>query len=626
LATGRDPHATPQVDVVDASLQLLRIQVEQRDLVELTKALQRARDLAVRLSALSGYSGLGALHEAIHEAEVLHAELKRRFQAIEGAKSRLAAAIAAQDAADLASAVACGCTVVSELDPTDPTFGAEGAALRRLVDEAKALVSKLGALQSELRAAISAGEVDAIDRILSTAGWVTSRHITELQTARLLRQEVAAASEALDSALSSGQAANWNVHLIETAALHDAIKLASSVSVISPSLALKTEGAQQILELRTAIRAKDFVRARKLLNGYERRTDLEELAKIYRLVEHQGKARRDTDALIASLKGIDARAVRGEEKEERLKLVAQRLSSLQHLMLEIGHRPFLYLPVDYPSLRKEIRKAEERVALVLGADYVKMDFSAVPDASVDMTADEKRTVAAIEKRRITFEGIAGDSGVVPFPPVNTSPPSKGGQEAELALAEGGFESNRSRAKSRQDIEEEGFHVGASVLHDERGRGTVKDVNWGDKRGKPIYVHFETGEVHHYSEDSALKKLRILLEHVSLSRQESEEVHRDLFRQHSELNRVSPWLSQSPAAMARTASAPGMFCGPIMEERPSPERSPESHVQRSQIGFASHVLNQNKQRRRSSLLTDLTTHARPRFAGEEIEDALEVPGE
>ena len=48
------------------------------------------------------------------------------------------------------------------------------------------------------------------------------------------------ASEALDSALSSGQAANWNVHLIETAALHDAIKLASSVSVISPSLALKT--------------------------------------------------------------------------------------------------------------------------------------------------------------------------------------------------------------------------------------------------------------------------------------------------------------------------------------------------------------------------------------------------
>ena len=86
------------VDVVDASMQLLRVQIEQREIIELTKALQRARDLAARLSTLSGYSGLGALHEVIHEAEILHAELKRKWQAIENAKARLSGAIAAQDA------------------------------------------------------------------------------------------------------------------------------------------------------------------------------------------------------------------------------------------------------------------------------------------------------------------------------------------------------------------------------------------------------------------------------------------------------------------------------------------------------------------------------------------------
>ena len=612
------------VDVVDASMQLLRVQIEQREIIELTKALQRARDLSARLSTLSGYSGLGALHEVIHEAEILHAELKRKWQAIENAKARLSGAIAAQDATDLSSAISCASTVVTELDPTDSTFSTELTVLRKLTDEARVLVSRLAALQSELRAAISAGEVEAIDRILSTAGWVTNKRITELQTARLLRQEVAAANEALDSALSSGQAANWNVHLIETTPLHDAIAFASSVSVIAPSLALKIEGAQQILELRTAIHAKDFVRARKLLDGYERRTDLDELAKVFRLVEHQGKARRDAELLIASLKAADARGLKSEEKEEKLKLVAQRLRGLQRLMHEIGHRAFLYLPVDYPSLRKEIRKAEERVALVLGADYVKMDFSALPEASADMSADEKRTAAAAEKRRITFDATASGAGVVSAAAVDSSSPP-GDTNLHGQQAAEGLETERNRAQSRHDIEEVGFHVGAVVLHDERGRGVVKDVNWGDKRGKPIYVHFDNGEVHHYSLDSALSKLHILLERLStpFSRQESEEVRRDLFRQHSELPTRS---STASGAMSRTASAPMMgHFGPVAEHA-SPEQSPEGLVQRGQIGFASHLLNQNKQRRRSSLLTDLTTHARPRFSEEAVEDVLEAQDE
>jgi serine/threonine protein kinase len=55
-----------------------------------------------------------------------------------------------------------------------------------------------------------------------------------------------------------------------------------------------------------------------------------------------------------------------------------------------------------------------------------------------------------------------------------------------------------------------FVADTRVNHTTRGAGRVTNLNWDDPRGKPIYVHFDNGEVHHYDFESAAKKLRLEL--------------------------------------------------------------------------------------------------------------------
>ena len=46
--------------------------------------------------------------------------------------------------------------------------------------------------------------------------------------------------------------------------------------------------------------------------------------------------------------------------------------------------------------------------------------------------------------------------------------------------------------------------GTKVRHATRGPGEVVALDWNEKRGKPVFVQFENGEVHHYSMESAAK--------------------------------------------------------------------------------------------------------------------------
>ena len=51
-----------------------------------------------------------------------------------------------------------------------------------------------------------------------------------------------------------------------------------------------------------------------------------------------------------------------------------------------------------------------------------------------------------------------------------------------------------------------LEVGMAVEHCERGSGFIKDINDNDSRDKPVYVVFDSGEVHFYSKDQARQKL------------------------------------------------------------------------------------------------------------------------
>jgi hypothetical protein len=46
--------------------------------------------------------------------------------------------------------------------------------------------------------------------------------------------------------------------------------------------------------------------------------------------------------------------------------------------------------------------------------------------------------------------------------------------------------------------------GTKVMHSRRGPGEVLALDWTEKRGKPVFVQFENGEVHSYSLESATK--------------------------------------------------------------------------------------------------------------------------
>ena len=50
----------------------------------------------------------------------------------------------------------------------------------------------------------------------------------------------------------------------------------------------------------------------------------------------------------------------------------------------------------------------------------------------------------------------------------------------------------------------GLPEGSRLVHPTRGAGVVVRIDLTDRRGKPVIVEFESGEVHHYSIDSALK--------------------------------------------------------------------------------------------------------------------------
>lgn len=51
-------------------------------------------------------------------------------------------------------------------------------------------------------------------------------------------------------------------------------------------------------------------------------------------------------------------------------------------------------------------------------------------------------------------------------------------------------------------------VGMRVMHEQRGSGKCIEINLAEPRGKPYYIEFDNGEVHHYSQDSVMK-LRVL---------------------------------------------------------------------------------------------------------------------
>ena len=59
--------------------------------------------------------------------------------------------------------------------------------------------------------------------------------------------------------------------------------------------------------------------------------------------------------------------------------------------------------------------------------------------------------------------------------------------------------------------------GTKVRHATRGPGEVIALDWNEKRGKPVFVQFENGEVHHYSMESAAKLEAVVLwqQHASV---------------------------------------------------------------------------------------------------------------
>ena len=62
----------------------------------------------------------------------------------------------------------------------------------------------------------------------------------------------------------------------------------------------------------------------------------------------------------------------------------------------------------------------------------------------------------------------------------------------------------ARNQSRMTASKGLLRVGEAVLHAHRGKGKVIGVDNNDERGKPYIISFESGEVHHYSQASALK--------------------------------------------------------------------------------------------------------------------------
>jgi hypothetical protein len=46
--------------------------------------------------------------------------------------------------------------------------------------------------------------------------------------------------------------------------------------------------------------------------------------------------------------------------------------------------------------------------------------------------------------------------------------------------------------------------GSQVLHPTHGKGSVREVDMMEKRGKPVLIAYEGGEVHRYSVDAARK--------------------------------------------------------------------------------------------------------------------------
>jgi serine/threonine protein kinase len=60
-------------------------------------------------------------------------------------------------------------------------------------------------------------------------------------------------------------------------------------------------------------------------------------------------------------------------------------------------------------------------------------------------------------------------------------------------------------------------VGTRIVHPVHGPGAVVKFDSKDPRGRPIHVLFDSGEIHHYTLESASKKLRLELEGGSLVR-------------------------------------------------------------------------------------------------------------
>jgi hypothetical protein len=80
----------------------------------------------------------------------------------------------------------------------------------------------------------------------------------------------------------------------------------------------------------------------------------------------------------------------------------------------------------------------------------------------------------------------------------------------LLVLHGTIEWLKKRQQRQEDVNSIGFCAdrplaeGAKVVHGSRGQGVVVTIDVAEKRGKPVIVQFESGEVHHYSLQSAAK--------------------------------------------------------------------------------------------------------------------------
>jgi hypothetical protein len=88
----------------------------------------------------------------------------------------------------------------------------------------------------------------------------------------------------------------------------------------------------------------------------------------------------------------------------------------------------------------------------------------------------------------------------------------------------------------------GLPEGSRVVHPTHGGGVVVGVDHLSMRERPVTVHFDNGEVHQYSLDSAIKKLKVLGERRRRERT------RSLSRRNS-----SKRTSASPSISCREAS-------------------------------------------------------------------------